>query len=226
MAIRGALLDVDGTLVESNNAHADAWQEALVDAGYHAAFDRIRSLIGMGGDQLVVTLIPSLRGHEQAIAQISQAHERIFLAQYARFVQPQPGTRALVERMRQRGLKLAIATSSQKPALDVLLRRAGIADLIQQETSASSVEAAKPSPDVAQAALGELHVPASEALMIGDTIYDVEAGKRAGVGVIALLCGGTPRENLQEAGALAIYADPEDLLARYDSSPLAGQGRG
>ncbi len=113
-----------------------------------------------------------------------------------------------------------------KQALDVLLHRAGIADLIQQETSASSVEEAKPSPDVARAALGELQLMASEALMIGDTIYDVESGKRVGVGVIALLCGGTPRENLQEAGALAIYENPEDLLAHYDSSPLAGQGRG
>jgi HAD superfamily hydrolase (TIGR01509 family) len=222
MAIRGALLDVDGTLVESNNAHADAWQEALVDAGYHAPFDSIRPLIGMGGDQLVTTLIPSLRGHEQAIQHIAQAHERIFLAQYARFVQPQPGVRTLVEHMKQRGLKLAIATSSHKQVLDVLLRRAGIADLIHEETSANSVAEAKPSPDVVQAALGELRLAASETLMIGDTIYDIESGKRAGVGVIALLCGGAPRDSLQEVGALAIYENPEDLLAHYDASPLAG----
>lgn len=226
MAIRGVLLDVDGTLVESNNAHADAWQEALVDHGYHVPFDHIRPLIGMGGDQLVTTLVPSLRGHTQAIQQISHAHERTFLAQYARFVQPQPGARALVEHMRQRGLKLAIATSSHKQVLDVLLYRAGIADLIEQETSASQVDEAKPSPDVVQAALGELHLKASEALLIGDTIYDVESGNRAGVGVVALLCGGTPRDKLQEAGALAIYESPEDLLAHYDGSPLAGQSRG
>ncbi|HEX6817694.1 MAG TPA: HAD family hydrolase [Ktedonobacterales bacterium] len=225
MAIRGVLLDVDGTLVESNGAHAEAWQEALAEHDHIVPYDRIRPLIGMGGDQLVATLVPSLRGNVQAIKEIAQAHERTFLAQYARYLQPQPGSRALVELLKQRGLELAIATSSHQQVLQVLLDRADISGLIVDKTSASQVAEAKPSPDVVETALGELRLPPSEAYLIGDTIYDVASGKRAGVGVIALLCGGTPREKLVQAGAIAIYASPEDLLAHYDTSPLGSQGR-
>lgn len=225
MAIRGVILDVDGTLVESNGAHADAWQEALAEHGYMVPYDRIRPLIGMGGDLLVTTLIPQLRGNQQAIKQIEQAHEQIFLKQCAPYVQPQPGARALVEHLKAVGLRLAVATSSQKRLVQVLLEKAQIADLIHHETSASQVAEAKPSPDVVQAALGELQLPPGEAYMIGDTIYDVEAGTRASVGVIAVLCGGTPRDALAQAGAIAIYASPADLLAHFDESPLAGQAR-
>lgn len=223
--VRGVLLDVDGTLVESNGAHAEAWQEALAEHDHLVPYDHIRPLIGMGGDQLVATLVPSLRGNEQAIQAIARAHERIFLAQYARYVQPQPGARELVEKLKQCGLELAIATSSHQQVLHALLTRADVTGLIEDKTTASQVQEAKPSPDVVQVALGELRLPPSQAYLIGDTIYDVESGKRAGVGVIALLCGGTPREKLEEAGAIAIYASPEDLLAHYASSPLAGQGR-
>lgn len=223
--IRGVILDVDGTLVESNGAHAEAWQEALAEVGYMVPYDRIRPLIGMGGRQLVETLIPSLAGHEQTLARIEQDHEENFLRRYAPYVQPQPGARALVEHLQECGLRLAIATSSKKQVVQVMLEKAGIADLIHHETSASMVPEAKPSPDVVEAALSELQLPASEAYMIGDTRFDVEAGQRAGVGVIALLCGGTQRAELVLAGAIAIYGSPADLLAQYGESPLAGHAR-
>ncbi len=221
MAIRGVILDVDGTLVLSNDAHAQAWVEALAVFGYHVPYERVRSLIGMGGDQLLPTLLPGMRSTDGLGKEIAQTRQRIFLERYARTLKPAPGAQALVQHMKERGLKLAIGSSASRDELSVVLKVAGIAGLVDVVTSSSDAPASKPAPDVIVTALHSLDMAPDEVLMIGDTKYDVAAAHRAGIGVIAVRCGGSSDEELN--GALAIYDSPADILAHYDKSPLGKQ---
>lgn len=214
---RGVILDIDGTLVISNDAHAWSFVQALAQVGHPVPFERIRPLIGMGSDQLLAALGLSSEDQRQEIA---RAARHIFLERFAPRLVPTPGSRALVQAMKERGLKLAIATSAPGEEMETLLHLAQIEDLVQRRTSASDVARAKPSPDVIEAALGELDLPPHQAIMLADTPFDLQACSRAGVGMIAVRTGGW--SDLQLTGALAIYDNPLDLLAHYDISPLAG----
>ena len=215
MRIRGVLLDVDGTLLASNDAHARAWVEAFADHGYTVPFARVRPLIGMGGDKLLPSVVPGLSSEEGIGKDIAARRKAIFLEQYAPHLQPTPGARALVQRMREDGLKLVVATSAQRDELDVLLKAAGVADLLPERISADDVDQSKPDADVIHVALAKLDVNPAEAVLLGDTSYDVEAARKAGVATIAVRCGGS--SDAQLAGAMAIYDDPADLLAHYAS---------
>jgi phosphoglycolate phosphatase-like HAD superfamily hydrolase len=214
---QGVIFDVDGTLVDSNDAHAHAWQEALEEAGYPLPFERLRRLIGMGADQLLPEAIgvPASSSSGEAIA---ERRGRIFRERYLPRVRPLPGSRDLVLRLRRDGYLLAVASSAQPDELGALLKKAGVDDLIEAKTSADEVEESKPEPDVVMAALRKLKMPAGSALMIGDTPYDAEAARRAAVALIGFRSGGWSDPDL--AGALAVYDGPADLLARLDSSPL------
>jgi phosphoglycolate phosphatase-like HAD superfamily hydrolase len=121
--------------------------------------------------------------------------------------------------MRRRGLKVAIASSAQPDELQAMLRLVGAEDLIKEKTSSQDVQRSKPDPDVMQVTLERIGLPASELLMIGDTAYDIEAAQKVHVKTIAFRCGGWKDADLK--GAIAIYDGPADLLAHYDSSPLA-----
>lgn len=217
--IKGILLDVDGTIVLSNDAHARAWVEAFAKYNYDIPFERVRPLIGMGGDQLIPTLIPELSAEEGKGKQISDTRKEIFLSKYAPTLRPAPGARALIEKMMRSGLKIIISTSSKKDELDVLLKAAGVGDLSIEATSASDVEESKPSPDIVAAALEKIQLQPDEVLMLGDTPYDIEAARKCQVSVIAFRCGGFPEDQLK--GAVAIYNDPQDLLNHYQESPLS-----
>ncbi|HEV8194383.1 MAG TPA: HAD family hydrolase [Ktedonobacterales bacterium] len=219
MTIRGAILDVDGTLVFSNDAHTHAWVEAFKEYGYDLPFEHVRPLIGMGGDKLMPTLVPGLNAREGIGKQIAERRKQIFLARYAPQLQPAPESRALIERMQHDGLRLVVASSAQRDELQVLLKAAQVDDLLQEATTASDVSESKPAPDAVATALGEIQLQPTEAVMLGDTPYDIESARKVGVGTIALRCGGTPDERLE--GAIAIYDDPADLLAHYDQGPLA-----
>lgn len=214
---QGVIFDVDGTLVDSNDAHGRAWVEAFEGAGYRVPFERVRRLIGMGGDQLLPEVIglPADTPSGQAIA---ERRGQIFREKYLPRVKPLPGARELVERLHHDGYALAVASSAQPEELQALLKIAGVDDLIGAKTSAGEVEQSKPEPDLVVAALGKVRLPASAAVMIGDTPYDVEAARRAGVAVIAFRSGGWSDRDLD--GALAVYDGPADLLARIDASPL------
>lgn len=219
-AICGVILDVDGTLVDSNDAHAQAWVEALSEHGCRVPFERVRSLIGMGGDRLM----PMVCGIEQdsALGQRIDARRReIFSARHLPRLRAFPDALELLRRMRDGELRLAVASSAQSQELRGLLAVVGAGDLIEEQTSSSDAEHSKPDPDIVRVALQQLGCPPAAALMLGDTPYDIEAAGRAGVATIALRCGGWDDQSL--AGALAIYDDPADLLARYDDSPLARQ---
>lgn len=219
---RVVILDVDGTLIDSNDAHAQAWVDVGREMGYPIQYVVVRTLIGMGGDRVLPRLTGLENGSPEA-KKVKQRRGEIFREKYLARLKPFAGARELLERMRTEGLKLVVASSASEKDLQALLRQAGVDDLIERETSASDVDESKPSPDIVEAALDSAHCAPGEAVMIGDTPYDVEAASRAGVAPIALRSGGWGDRDL--VGAAAIYADPADLLAHYDDSPLAGARR-
>ena len=220
MKVRGVLLDVDGTLLDSNDAHAEAFVEAFADCGHPVPFEKVRPLIGKGSDKLLMEAA-GLEKESEPGKKVGERKKEIFTEQYLPRLQPFPGVRELLTRMQEEGLKLVAASSAEEEELKALLEKAGVADLVTERTSSSEVEASKPDPDIVQAALKKIGLPAGEVVMLGDTPYDVEAARKAGVGVLALRCGGWTDADLQ--GALAVYQDPADLLAQYGPSPLASQ---
>jgi HAD superfamily hydrolase (TIGR01509 family) len=215
--IRGVILDVDGTLVLSNDAHAEAWMEAMADFGYYVPYEKIRPLIGMGGDKVLPETIGLQKNSEDGI-KISEKRKEIFQKKHVPTLWAAPGARELVEYMHVHGLKLAVASSAEKDELKALLRVAGVSGLVEEEISSSDTGRSKPDPDVIQVALQRFDLPANQVLTLGDTPYDIEAASKVGVGTIALRCGGWSDHELK--GALAIYNDPDDLLNHYDTSPL------
>ncbi len=217
--IRGIILDVDGTLVDSNDAHANAWIEALAEQGITVPFQRVRKLIGMGGDKL----LPRVAGIAADSSQgktITQRRAEIFKKRYLPSIRAFPGARELLQHMRDHRLKLAVASSAKKDELNALLQICGADRVIDAQTSSDDADRSKPDPDIVGAALTEAALGPDEVIMLGDTPYDIEAAERARIGTIALRCGGWSDTDL--TGAVAVYNDPADLLARYDSSPLAG----
>jgi HAD superfamily hydrolase (TIGR01509 family) len=215
--IRGVILDVDGTLVDSNDAHAQAWVEALAEHGHEVPFERVRPLIGMGSDK-VLPAVSGLEVESDEGERITERRKQIFKERHVPRLRAFPGVRPLLERMRGDGLKLVVASSATEEDLKPLLEIAGAEELIEGRTSSDDADESKPDPDIVHAALASSGLAADQVLMIGDTPYDIAAGARAGVGVIALRCGGWTAEEL--AGALAVYEDAADLLAGYESSPL------
>jgi HAD superfamily hydrolase (TIGR01509 family) len=212
------ILDIDGTLVDSNDAHARAWVEAFADNGITVAFDQVRRAIGMGGDKLM----PAVAGIEENSSigrRIAERRGQILTTKYLPALQPFPGSHDLVRRFDRDGFTLVVASSAKDDELKPLLRIAGVADLIQHETSGDDVDNSKPDPDVVHQALARTRCAPSHAVMIGDTPYDIEAAARAGVEVVAFESGGWTREELK--GAFEVYAGPADLLARYDRSIFA-----
>jgi HAD superfamily hydrolase (TIGR01509 family) len=214
----GVLLDVDGTLIDSNDAHARSWSEALKEYGRDIPPEQVRPLIGMGGDKL----IPQLLGVDADSAEgkeFSKRRGQIFLESYVPRLRPTRGARELVQRLRREGLRLIVATSANEHELNAMLRQVGLADLIEEKTSASDAESSKPDPDIIQAALEKANLSPPTAILLGDTPYDIEAAARASVDTVALLCGGWNCDALR--GAIAIYEDPADLLKHFTSSPFA-----
>ncbi len=217
-ALNAVLLDVDGTMIDSNDAHARAWIEALAEHGYVVQFDQVRPLIGLGGDKL----LPALTGLDpdsDEAQRIGEARGRLFRRELPG-LRPTPGARALLELLRDEGLDLAVATSAAEEEVQAILEQAGVADLILATASAGDAEHSKPNPDIVLAALRKMSHPTTQAVMIGDTPYDIEAARRARLPAIALRCGGWwSDEHLRDA--IAIYNDPADLCRHFGASPLS-----
>jgi HAD superfamily hydrolase (TIGR01549 family) len=211
------IFDVDGTLVDSNDQHASAWMDALAEAGFRVEFARVRSLIGKGGDKVLpeLTGLPedSPRGQR-----ISTRRSEIFREQYLPARRGFAGARALVERLRADGHQLGIATSAKEEELQGLLQAAHVDDLFEHRASSKDADRSKPDPDIIQAALDRMDAKASNAIMIGDTPYDLAAAARCGVRAIAFRSGGWRDADL--AGAIAIYDGPAHLLREYERSAL------
>ena len=221
MALQGAILDVDGTLVLSNDAHAQGWVEAFAAFGYEVKFEQVRPLIGMGGDQIVPKFAPGLDSKEGKGKEIADRRKELIINKFGSSLAPTNGARELLQKMLQEGLKLLIATSATSQELSVLLKAARVDDLLSQDEAATSSDAekSKPEPDIVEVALSKLGMQPDSTVMLADTPYDIESASKAGVGVIAFRCGGFDDSQLKDA--IAIYNDPADLLAQYDTSPLA-----
>lgn len=219
MALQAVILDVDGTLILSNDAHAQAWVEAFATYGYDVPFDKVRPLIGMGGDKVIPKMVPGLNKEEGDGKAISQKRKELMIEKFAPTLPSANGTRELVLHMKEQGLRLVIATSATSEELSLLLKAGKVDDLLDEATTSSDAKDSKPSPDIVQAALKKINMEPNQAVMIGDTPYDIEAANKAGVNVIAVRCGGFDDTQLKDA--IAIYDDPGDLLARYNDSPLA-----
>jgi len=209
--LSAVIFDVDGTLIDSNAAHAETWARALSEHGLASTPARIRPLVGMGSDKLL-PLVGLEEGSPQARA-IVQRKKELFAQQLPR-LQPTPGARALVAHLRDQQKEIVIATSAGDDEMDALLQQAGVGDLIPKRTSGDDADRSKPDPDIVVAALHRTGASRDRAVMIGDTPYDVEAARRAGIRAVALRCGGhwsdTDLEN-----AIHIVDDPAGLLAHW-----------
>jgi len=216
--LRGVLFDIDGTLVDSNAAHAQSWVDTLREAGHEVPFDVLWPMIGMGGDKV----LPSAAGIDidsELGRQLSARRWEIFQRDYLLSLRPTPGARDLVQRMKDDGLELIVASSASVDELGALMDAANVRDLFEKTTSSSDAEDSKPDPDIVQAAVKKSGMKPDELIMLGDTPYDVQAAIGAHVNLVGLLCGGW--SEIELSGATAIYSDPLDLLKWYDASPFA-----
>jgi len=214
---RAVIFDVDGTLVDSNDAHAQAWVQALAEGGRRVEFSRVRPLIGMGSDKLLPAAAGVAADSSEGQA-IADRRREIFFHDWLPRLQPTRGARDLLEWLRDDRLKLYVASSANADELQPLLRVAGADKLIESTTSSDDASRSKPDPDIVKAAIDRTGRPADDVIMIGDTPYDVEAALGAGIAIIALRSGGWSDSDLD--GAAAVYDDPEDLVNHYDLSPF------
>ena len=218
MTTQAVIFDVDGTLVDSNDAHTRAWVAAFAAERVPVDYGAVRRAIGMGGDKLIPA-VSNLDPESPIGKRLAERRAAAFADRELPGIAPFSHVRTLAERLVADGFDLAIASSAKEEELEPLIERAGIGDLLVAQSSGDSAGASKPDPDIVQAALKRAGVSPADAIMVGDTPYDVEAAQRAGVRIVAVTCGGWSAADLR--GAIAVYADPADLLARYDASPFA-----
>jgi len=215
--LRGVIFDIDGTLVDSNDAHARSWVDTFREAGYDVPFEAVRPLIGMGGDKLLPKAI-EVRHDSKEGKKLSERRSEIFHRDYLPGLRAFKSSRALVLRVREEGLKPIVATSAKDEELKGLLKAAEVGDLMEEKATASDAKRSKPDPDIVEAAIEQAGIEAPDLVMIGDTPYDVEAATRAGVRIIGFRSGGWGDADL--SGAVEIYDGPAHLLEAYSSSLL------
>jgi HAD superfamily hydrolase (TIGR01549 family) len=216
--IKAVIFDIDGTLVDSVDLHARAWQETFKHFGKEIPYERVRHQIGKGGDQLMPVFFT-----EEELKEFSDEMEKyrgeLYKREYLPRVRAFPRVRDLFVKIRDDGRRLALASSAKEEELGAYKKIARIEDLVEEETSADDADKSKPHPDIFEAALERLgDIEASEAIVIGDTPYDAEAAGKINLQTIGVLCGGFPERELREAGCRQIYRDPADLLAGYEES--------
>ncbi|HZR11314.1 MAG TPA: HAD family hydrolase [Myxococcales bacterium] len=221
MPAQALLFDIDGTLVDSVDLHARAWQEAFAHFGKRVAFDAVRAQIGKGGDQLMKEFL-SRDELEKRGAEIEEYRSDLYKREYLGKVHGFPCVRELFQELRRRKLRIALASSAKGDELQTYKKIAKIDDLIETETSADDAERSKPHPDIFEAALQQLgpDIEKARTYVIGDSPWDAIAATRLGVRTIGVLCGGFPEPDLRRAGCVAVYRDPADLLSRLDESPI------
>ena len=206
---KGFVFDVDGTLIDSNDSHAHAWQHALLEAELSIGFDLIRRLIGKGSDKLLAELT-GIDLHSPRGQQLSARKTEIFKPHYLPELKPFPQARDLLLHLKQSGARLAVATSASADELDALLAVAKAGHLFEVKITAEDAGGSKPDPDSVVCAVRKLGLKPAQCVMVGDTPYDAAAARRAGVAFIGLRCGGWRDKELQPA--IAVYSAPAQLL--------------
>ncbi|MFD4565795.1 HAD family hydrolase [Streptomyces sp. NPDC058467] len=216
---RAAVFDVDGTLVDTNHLHVTTWWEAFRQAGHQIPMHDIHHAVGLGSEDLIAHLLGKDRDPDE-IDTLRHAHTALYGTYFDRLPALQDAGR-LLRRLDHDGWTVVLATSAGGPELGALRRAIGADDVIAATASADDVEEGKPAPDPVAHALELAGAPPERAVFVGDTVWDMRAGTRAGVTCVGLLSGGIPRAELEEAGARAIYRDPAHLLALLPDSPFA-----
>ena len=213
------MCDIDGTLVQSNWLHASAWKDAFAAMGIEVEHDAVRRQIGKGGRELIPVFVSWWR--RDAVEEPLKAYRKfLFHADYLAQVKPLPQAREFLAKLKQSGIRLALASSSDRQDLEIYQKLVGMEDLVDKSTSADDAKSAKPNPDIFEAAMRKLGLPPSKVLALGDTPYDAEAAGKAGVWTIGVQSGGWSRADLLEAGCIEVWNDVADLLAHFDQSVL------
>lgn len=215
----GVLFDVDGTLVDTTYLHAVSWWRALKEHGHRVPMAVIHRAVGMGSDHLLEHVLGAGRDPAGDDALV-EAHGRYYRP-YLEQVVPLPGAAALLRACAARNLRVVLASSAKGDELAVLRRSVGADDVVTAATSAEDVTSTKPAPDLVEVALDKAGLAAGRALFVGDSVWDVRAAGRLGIPCVGLTSGGTSVAELEDAGAVAVYADPAELLACVDASPVS-----
>jgi membrane protein len=218
MQKQAILFDIDGTLVDSNDAHVEAWWRAFAAAGFDISRPAIHEQIGKGADNLLPSLLPDSPGDVRD--RLARAHGDIYKGEYLPRVQRFPGAREILLKAVAAGQKVVLASSASREELDHYVQLLQAGDLLSATTSKDDVEHSKPCPDIFAEALERTRHSAEQAIVIGDTPYDIAAARHAGLDAIAVLSGGFSEETLRASGPVAVYANVEEIIARYESSPL------
>jgi HAD superfamily hydrolase (TIGR01509 family) len=214
--VEAALLDVDGTLIDSNYQHTLAWFRAFREHGFVLPVWRIHRAVGMGGDQLVPALLGKDVDEEQG-DEIRDTRDPIYQALIEE-VEPLDGAHELIADLKDRGLTVVLASSSPEDELGHYLELLDARELADAWTTKDDVDQTKPAPDLVRAALAKAET--EDAVMIGDTRWDVEAAAKAGIETICVVTGGWSEQELREAGAVAVFDSVDDLRQRVDETPL------
>lgn len=214
MNLKAILLDIDGTLVDSNDKHADCWVEAFARFGKQVDRQTIRGQIGKGGDLLVPDMLDA-REMRKFGDELKKLRGEMWKNDYMKSVQPFPGVRESIRALADRGLRLAFASSSNADEVEYYVSLLGAEDLLEASTSKKDAKLSKPSPEIFEAALEQVGGDAAATLVVGDTPYDILAAHRAKLAIAALLCGGFPRETLARAEFL--FDDIPQLVKELES---------
>jgi HAD superfamily hydrolase (TIGR01509 family) len=210
---RAVLFDVDGTLVDTNWFHTLSWWRAFQKRGEDIPMSRIHPLIGMGSSELLTEIFGEVR------SDLKDGHTEEFDA-FIPELHAFPSAGELVKAVAKRGGRVVMCTSSKQAHLEPMLEEVDVGDAVDEVVNADDVEQSKPAPDVFAAALKKLDIDPQQAIAIGDTTWDVEASKKLDLPCVCVLTGGTEREELERAGAVAVYEDVADLLEHLDDSPI------
>ncbi len=222
--LSAVIFDIDGTLVDSVDLHAQCWKEAFEHFGYDIPYGEIRYQIGKGGDKLLAMFL-SEKEIEKRGKKIEEFRGELFQKKYFPRCKPFPEVLELFQRLRNDGLKLALASSAKKEEVRKYEQLLGIEALVDASTSSDDADQSKPDPDILQEARKKLHnLKPAECLYVGDSPHDAKAAHRDGMPMVGVLCGGFPEQDLLTEGALRVYDDPADLLAHWGEENHPGSG--